>query len=285
MESYFVQFRNGIEMIWTRSAEINVALIRPIQKKKYILPYMLISRTNIHEFNLIQLWLDLDPVEIRELHKDSTNLSNEGTRLRVQSDRSWNFFSPVKHAAQSSFSSIFDNHDYVPRVYGGILAIVPGPSISHTSNEIGWPVEGKTILNRFGYLNGPANTGSKKRSSSRTKHLWAARTCYTPSIRVFTLRFTRDFIDKGGRIQRSIDSRNLLRRPPIPMWLILGRFKRRSNFQRFNIIFLTNGYLTFFRSRNVGRTKGRHETFYFLYFFREISVFNFEVKNERTFNA
>lgn len=116
MESYFVQFRNGIEMIWTRSAEINVALIRPIQKKKYILPYMLISRTNIHEFNLIQLWLDLDPVEIRELHKDSTNLSNEGTRLRVQSDRSWNFFSPVKHAAQSSFSSIFDNHDYVPRI-------------------------------------------------------------------------------------------------------------------------------------------------------------------------
>lgn len=124
----------------------------------------------------------------------------EGTRLRVQSDRSWNFFSPVKHAAQSSFSSIFDNHDYVPRVYGGILAIVPGPSISHTSNETGWPVEGKTILNRFGYLNGPANTGSKKRSSSWTKHLWAARTCYTPLIRVFTLRFTRDFIDKGGRI-------------------------------------------------------------------------------------
>ena len=97
-------------------------------------------------------------------------------------------------------SSIFDNHDYVPRVYGGILAIVPGPSISHTSNETGWPVEGKTILNRFGYLNGPANTGSKKRSSSWTKHLWAARTCYTPLIRVFTLRFTRDFIDKGGRI-------------------------------------------------------------------------------------
>lgn len=175
MESYFVQFRNGIEMIWTRSAEINVALIRPIQKKKYILPYMLISRTNIHEFNLIQLWLDLDPVEIRELHKDSTNLSNEGTRLRVQSDRSWNFFSPVKHAAQSSFSSIFDNHDYVPRVYGGILAIVPGPSISHTSNETGWPVEGKTILNRFGYLNGPANTGSKKRSSSLGLNIYEPR--------------------------------------------------------------------------------------------------------------
>lgn len=87
-----------------------------------------------------------------------------------------------------------------PAFTGEFSRIVPGPSISHTSNETGWPVEGKTILNRFGYLNGPANTGSKKRSSSWTKHLWAARTCYTPSIWVFTLRFTRDFIDKGGRI-------------------------------------------------------------------------------------